>query len=95
MNSDVHYHPATLECKNGEQLEDFHSRTLILQQEIDLYAETTPPKRLLFQYTKVLSKSDKLKAFIVPKMTDIIIFLNNNGNLAIYIVETFMEYIVI
>ena len=34
---------------------------------------------------KALSKSDKLKAFIEPKMTFIITFLDNNVKLAIYI----------
>ena len=33
---------------------------------------------------KALSKSDKLKSFIAPKMTDIITFLDNHGNSAIY-----------
>ena len=33
---------------------------------------------------KALSKSDKLKAFVAPKMTDIITFLERNGKLAIY-----------
>ena len=32
----------------------------------------------------VFSKSNKLKAFIVPKTTDIIISLANNGKFAIY-----------
>ena len=36
MNGDVESDLATLAFKNGEQLEDFHSRILILQQEIML-----------------------------------------------------------
>ena len=52
---------------------------LRLQQEIMLYGEIVSPTRILFQYTKELSKSDKLRAFIAPKMTDLITFLDNNG----------------
>ena len=37
MNGDVQYDLSTLELKNGEELEDFHHRILILQQEIILY----------------------------------------------------------
>ena len=37
-----------------------------LQQEIILYGEIFSPTRLLFQYTKALSKSYKLKASIAP-----------------------------
>ena len=33
---------------------------------------------------KALSKSDKLRAFIVPNMTDIITFLDNKGNYDVY-----------
>ena len=33
---------------------------------------------------KELSKSDKLRDFIAPKMTDIITFLDNNGKYAVY-----------
>ena len=36
MNSDVKYDLATLDFNNGEQIEDFHGRILILQQEIML-----------------------------------------------------------
>ena len=32
MNGDVQYYLSTLALKNGEQLEDFHSRILRLQQ---------------------------------------------------------------
>ena len=55
---------ATLAFRNGEQLEDFHSRILRLQQEIMLSGENVSPTRLLFQYMKTFSKSDKLRAFI-------------------------------
>ena len=44
---------------------------------------------------KELSKSDKLKELIVPKMIDFVTFLNNNGNLMYIQEETFMEYIFI
>ena len=33
---------------------------------------------------KELSKSDKLRAFITPKMTDVVIFFDNNGKYAVY-----------
>ena len=33
---------------------------------------------------KALSNSDKLKAFIAPNMTNFIIFIDNNGKLAVY-----------
>ena len=46
--------------------------------------EIVSPTRLLFQYMKALTKSEKLRAFIVPKMTDLITFLDNNGNSAVY-----------
>ena len=53
------------------------------------------PTRRLFQYKNSLSRSYKLKAFISPKMTDIITFIDNNVNLGIYTGETSMEYIII
>ena len=84
MNGDVQYDLATLDFKNGEQLEDFHSRILRLQQEIMLYVEIVSPTRLLLQYKKALTKSEKLKAFIAPKMTDLITFLDKNGKSAVY-----------
>ena len=34
---------------------------------------------------KALSKSDKLKYFIAPKMKDLITFLDNNGKSSVYI----------
>ena len=51
MNVDVQYDLATQELNNGEQLEDFHSIIIRLQQEITLSGETISPTRLLFQYT--------------------------------------------
>ena len=39
---------------------------------------------LLFHYTKVLSNSDKLKAFIVYRMIYLLTFLDNNGKYAVY-----------
>ena len=42
------------------------------------------PTRLLFQYMKALSKSDKLRSFVAPKMTYLITFLDNNKKLAVY-----------
>ena len=84
MNGDVQSDLSTPAFKNREQLEYFHSTILILQQEIILSGETVSPKRLIFQYMKALSKSDKMEAFIVPKMTDLIKFLDNNGKYAVY-----------
>ena len=60
MNGDVQYDLATLAFKNGEQLEDFHSSILRLQQEIMLSGEIVSPTRLLFQYMKALENSEKL-----------------------------------
>ena len=37
MNGDVHSDLATMAFKNEKELEDFHSRVLILQQKIILY----------------------------------------------------------
>ena len=69
---------------NREQLEDFNIRILIFQQEIILSGETVSPIRLLFQFMKALSESNKLKAFIAPKMKDLVTFLDNDGKLAVY-----------
>ena len=69
---------AALPLNNGEKVYDLHSRIIILQQEIILSGENFPPARLLFQYIKEFSKSNKLKEFIVLKMTDIITFLDKN-----------------
>ena len=60
-NGDVRSDLATLAFANGEKLEDFHSRILRLQHEINLSGETISPARLLFQYMKAFSKNDKLK----------------------------------
>ena len=49
-----------------------------------LTGEIVSPTRLLFQYMKALTKSEKLKAFIAPKMTDLITFLDKNGKSNIY-----------
>ena len=40
MNDDVQYDLATLAFRNGEQLEDFHSRILRLQQQFPWLAST-------------------------------------------------------
>ena len=53
--------------RNGEQLEDFHSRILRLQQEIMLSGEIVYPTRIILQYMKALTNSEKLKAFMAPK----------------------------
>ena len=84
MNGDVQSDIPKLAFNNGEQLEDFHIRILRLQQEIMFSGEISSPTRLLFQYMKALSKSDKLRAFIAPKMTDLITFLDNNGKSSVY-----------
>ena len=84
MNGDVQSNLATLACSNGEQLEYFHRRILILQQEIMLYGESVSPTRLLSKYMKALTKGNKLKAFIAPKMKDLITFLEKNGKSAVY-----------
>ena len=57
----------------------------MLQQEIMLFGEKISPARLLFHYIKALSNNDKIRAFIAPKMTDLIIFLDNTGKSAVYI----------
>ena len=49
-----------------------------------LSGEIVSPNRLLFQYIKALSKNEKLKVFIAPKMTDLITFLDKNGKYAVY-----------
>ena len=49
MNGDVQSDLSTLAFKDGEQLEDFHSRILRIQQEIMLSGEIVSPTRLLFQ----------------------------------------------
>ena len=71
INGVVQSDLSTLVFKNREQLEYFHSIILRLQQEIILSGETVYPTRLLFQYMTELSRSEKLKACIAPKMTDL------------------------
>ena len=51
-----------------------------------LSGEIVFPNRILFQYTKALKKSEKLRYFIAPKMTDLITFLDKNGKSAVYTV---------
>ena len=84
MNGDVYSDIATLAFRNGEQLEDSHSRILRLQQEIMLSGEIVSPTRLLIHYMKALTNSEKLKAFIAPNMTDLITFLDKNVKYAVY-----------
>ena len=61
MNGGVQYDISTLAFKNREQLEYFHSRILRIQQEIMLSGEIVSPTRLLFQYMKAWTKSEKIK----------------------------------
>ena len=61
MDGDIRSDLATLVFNNGEQIEDFYSIIIILQQEINLYGETFSPTRLLLHYTKELSNLDKFK----------------------------------
>ena len=84
INGDGQSYLATLAFRNGEQLEDFHSRILRLEQEIILSGEIFSPTRIIFQYMKALKKSEKLKAFIAPKITYLITFLDKNGKYAVY-----------
>ena len=84
INGDVQSDLATLDFNNGEQLEDFNIRIIRLHQEIILSGEIVSPARLIFQYMKALTKSEKLRAFIAPKMTDLITFLDYNGKYAVY-----------
>ena len=49
-----------------------------------LSGEIFSPTRLLFQYMKALTKSEKLRAFIAPKMTDLITFPDKNGKSTVY-----------
>ena len=84
MNGDFQSDLATLAFNNGEQLEDFQSRILRLQQEIMLSGEIVSPTRLLFQYMKALTNSEKLRAFIAPKMKNFITLLEKNVKSAVY-----------
>ena len=83
INGGVQYDLSTLAFSNGEQLEYFRSSIIRLQQEIILSREIFSPTRLLFRYMKSLTKSEKLRAFIAPKMTDLVAFLDNNGKSAV------------
>ena len=83
-NGHVQYGLATLTFNNREEPEDLHSRIIRLQQEIILSGETISPTRILFRYMKSLSYSNKTKAFIAPKIIDIITFIDNNGKSAVY-----------
>ena len=56
MNGDVQSDLATLAFKNVEQLVDFHSRILRLQQAIMLSGEIVSHTRLFFQYTDAFDK---------------------------------------
>ena len=85
MNGNVQYYLATIAFNDGEELEYFHSTIIRLQQEINLSVETVSHTKLLFQYMKELSNSDKLKAFIEPKITDLITFPEKNGKYNVYI----------
>ena len=49
-----------------------------------LSGEIVSPTRILIQYMKALTNSEKLKAFIGPKMTDLITFLDNNRKSSVY-----------
>ena len=49
-----------------------------------LSGEIFSPTRLIFQYMKALTKSEKIRAFIAPNMTDLITSLDNNGKYAVY-----------
>ena len=75
MDGDVKSDLATLDFKNVEQFEDFHSRILRLQKETMLSGEIVSPDRLLFQYMKELKKSKILRDLVAPKMTYLITFL--------------------
>ena len=84
MNGDVQSDIASLAFRNGEQLEDFHSRILRLQHEIMLSGVIVSLTRLIFKYIKALTKSEKLKAFIAPNMTDLITLIDKNGKSTVY-----------
>ena len=49
-----------------------------------LSGEIVSPNRLIFQYMKVFTKSEKLKEFIASKMSDLITFLDKNGKSDVY-----------
>ena len=84
MNGEVQSDLATLAFKNGEKLKYFQCRVFRLQQEIMLSGEIVSPIRLLFQYMKALTKSEKLRAFIASRMKDFINSPEKNGKHAVY-----------
>ena len=59
-NGDVQSCIYTLAFNNGEQLEYFHSLIIRLQQEIKLSGETVSSTRLICNYMKALSNSNKI-----------------------------------
>ena len=93
MNGDAQFDLSTLTFNNGEQLEGFYRRILILQQEIILSGETVYIKIIIFHYMKAFSKSDKIKGLVDSNMTYLIKCLEKKS--AIYRGITFMESIVI
>ena len=84
MNGDVNSDLSILLFKNREQLEYFRSIILRPQKDIIFTGETLSLTRILLQYMNTFFNSDKLKSFIVPKMTDIIPFLDKNGKSDVY-----------
>ena len=84
MDGGVQYDVSTLAFNNGEQIEYFHSIILRLQQEIIFSGETVYPTKIILQYMKALSKGNKLKALIAPKMAYLITLPSNNVKLAVY-----------
>ena len=72
MNFDDQSKLSTLAFNNAEQLKEFHSIIIILQQEIVLYVETVSPTIIIFYFVESLSKRDKPKALIAPNMTHLI-----------------------
>ena len=54
MNVDVQSDLATLDFKNGEQLEYFNSRIITLQQRNMLSREIVSPTKIIFQCMKAL-----------------------------------------
>ena len=49
-----------------------------------LSGEIVSPTIILLQYMKALTKSEKLKAFMAPNMTDLITFIDTKGKYAVY-----------
>ena len=61
INGDVQSDLSTLEFKNGEQLEYFHSIIIRMKQEIFLSGETASSAKLILQYMKEFLKNNKQK----------------------------------